>query len=211
MWSHMCEPPWWFSVSLQQRLHHVWTGPLRRWVYILGGGRCTQQVERNTRMLRLDRCRIKKQIKVTAATCFIFQSHNSDPHPVCSQISTNAAWTMAAASTVVRTPWADLNVFAILATGCTGTRRTASVSQHLLRCERFWKCVWPCVFWTQKTSGTKNRRYFEFWSLCFSLNFHPLDFTCRKMLSPLSLFVAFAAKQPSAVPFYAGVFVVISI
>lgn len=32
MWSHMCELPWWFSVSLQQRLHLVWTGPLRRWV-----------------------------------------------------------------------------------------------------------------------------------------------------------------------------------
>lgn len=33
MWSHMCELPRWFSVSVQQRLHHVWTGPLRRWVY----------------------------------------------------------------------------------------------------------------------------------------------------------------------------------
>lgn len=33
MWSHVSELPWRFSVSLQQRLHHVWTGPLRRWVY----------------------------------------------------------------------------------------------------------------------------------------------------------------------------------
>lgn len=40
---------------------------------------------------------------------------------------------MAVVSTAVRTPWGDLNAFAILAISSTGTRRTVLVSHLGLR------------------------------------------------------------------------------
>lgn len=50
---------------------------------------------------------------------------------------------MAVVSTVVRTPWVDLNAFAVLAISYIGTKRTASVSWCLFLHER--RACYCCV------------------------------------------------------------------
>lgn len=72
----------------------------------------------------------------------------------------NAVWTMVVVSRVVRTPWVDLNAFAILAISYTGTKRTALVSQCFFLCLRHICCLvsleimWHPTFWN-KSRGTK--------------------------------------------------------
>lgn len=158
MWSHMCELPWWFSVSLQQRLHLVWTGPLWRWV-------CTQDKLSGTRGALSAEGAQKPSAR---RWCFPFPP----------QISMNAAWTMVVVSTAVRTLWGDLNAFAILAISSTGTRRTVLVS-HLgsweanqLNAVAWYNNPYRWNTWGIKTGDTFDSLLF----LCtfLSLGFHVL-------------------------------------
>lgn len=78
---------------------------------------------------------------------------------------------MAAVSRAVRTPWVDLNVFAVLAISYTGTKRTVLVSQCLVLYVRHNCEVLPSRFSVENVKmtshildlklGIKNRRYFE--------------------------------------------------
>lgn len=96
---------------------------------------------------------------------------------------------MAAVSRVVRTPWVDLNAFAILAISCTGTKRTALVSWHLLSAvvlslEHMRKdCMTSHIL--HQNSGDENRRYFEFCSHFFSLILCHLVFLCLSKTSQI--------------------------